>query len=409
MSDSKTKPLRAILVQHAPERITPNEDERVQFAGVRWYGEGLFVREERLGSEVIGKCYALKPGTLVYNRLFAWKQSFAVVEEEHRGLVVSNEFPQFDVDPAQARADFVALFCSSPRFAELAKNLSTGASAISRNRLKEHDFLTLPIELPSLDVQSKIIKIMQAVDETALTVRGELEAARTARAALLHHLLDSKIGDVPLRQLGSVASWSSGSTPKADNPAYYGGDIPWAVIGDVKGRSVATTSRTINEQGLEAIGGRRKLVPPGAVLVTMYGTIGNSAIAEVPMATNQAICRAVPNELVTSDYLRLWISASQTSLIELGEGKTQMNINKKKIEQFPIKVPEPTVQGEIVAVMASVDDHIEALEREAKRASTMRHALLDYLLLGEIDLITSTNDGSSEIDDLMESSSSPPH
>src|SRR5699024_7317796 len=153
----------------------------------------------------------------------------------------------------------------------------------------------------------KILDISAAVEDTRKSLQEEIISIKAARAALLHKLLDNLSAEAEETTLGKVASWSSGGTPKADNPSYYGGDIPWAVIGDVKGRSINSTKRSITTDGLEAIGGEKKLVSPGTVLVTMYGTIGESVVTEIPLATNQAICRGIPNSQVSADYLRLWI------------------------------------------------------------------------------------------------------
>lgn len=387
MSKWKSIPLGEILSQYSPPLVEPEPTETIKFAGVRWYGKGLFIREERLGSEV-GKCYALKPGTLIYNRLFAWKQSFGVVTDDYQNVVVSNEFPQFDVDLEQATPAFLSLYCSSPLFADLALSLSSGSAAVSRNRLKEKDFLSLPAVLPPLGAQKQITEIIESVDHVHDSITREMIAAKNARAALLDKLLDVLPITAETTTLGEAARWSSGGTPKADNPAYYDGNIPWAVIGDVRERSIRYTTRKITPQGLDAIGGEKKLVPERTVLVTMYGTIGNCAVTEVPMATNQAICRGIPREGVDPDYLRLWISAKQANLISLGEGKTQVNINKKKIENFPIVIPDSNSQRELVQVMESVDDQIEALEKEAHQTAALRETLLTELLTGDTDPIT---------------------
>jgi type I restriction enzyme S subunit len=75
------------------ERIEP--DKEYQMAGVRWYGEGVFHRETVLGKEQSANYLSpLKQKAIIYNRLFAWKESFALVTEEFEGLYVSNEFPQ---------------------------------------------------------------------------------------------------------------------------------------------------------------------------------------------------------------------------------------------------------------------------------------------------------------------------
>ena len=99
--------------------------------------------------------------------------------------------------------------------------------------------------------------------------------------------------------LGEVATWSSGGTPKSGTPSYYGGTIPWAVIGDLDDATVIATAATVTAAGLA--NSSAKVVEPGTVLVAMYGSIGKLGIAGIPMATNQAIACAVPSAAVSRD------------------------------------------------------------------------------------------------------------
>ena len=50
--------------------------------------------------------------------------------------------------------------------------------------------------------------------------------------------------------LSEVANWGSGGTPSAGNRAYYGGTMPWAVIGDLNDGLVLKTKSSITEAGL---------------------------------------------------------------------------------------------------------------------------------------------------------------
>ena len=64
------------------ERLTTIEGD-VEYAsvGVRWYGNGAFVRERRMGADIAGKRQSvLRAGEVVYNKLFAWKGAFANVK-----------------------------------------------------------------------------------------------------------------------------------------------------------------------------------------------------------------------------------------------------------------------------------------------------------------------------------------
>ena len=54
----------------------------------RWYGQGLFVREARLGTDMgASRVYSAQPGDFVCNRLLAWEDSFAVAGTESLGAL----------------------------------------------------------------------------------------------------------------------------------------------------------------------------------------------------------------------------------------------------------------------------------------------------------------------------------
>jgi hypothetical protein len=82
-----------------PERVDPEKVYRI--LGAHWYAEGLYVKDTLPGSEIrADKVFRVEEGDFVYNRLFAWKGSFAVASDTNDGCYVSNEFPCFEIDKA---------------------------------------------------------------------------------------------------------------------------------------------------------------------------------------------------------------------------------------------------------------------------------------------------------------------
>ena len=104
-----------------------------------------------------------------------------------------------------------------------------------------------------------------------------------------------------LTTLDDVAEWGSGGTPKRTEPTFYGGQIPWAIIGDLTEGPVTDTSTCITEAGLE--NSSAKWVEPGSVLLAMYGSIGKLGLAAIPLTTNQAIAFAQPKDGLSAKYL----------------------------------------------------------------------------------------------------------
>src|SRR6185312_7715083 len=91
------------------ERREPIDPKRTyKLLGVRWYGNGAFLREERLGEGLSAQhVYRVRPGDIIYNRLFAWKGSFGLIGNDLAGCYVSNEFPLFSARPDRIDPQFL--------------------------------------------------------------------------------------------------------------------------------------------------------------------------------------------------------------------------------------------------------------------------------------------------------------
>ena len=139
-----------------PEPVDPAKTYPI--LGAHWYAQGLYIKDTKPGSEIqADKVYRVEKGDFVYNRLFAWKGSFAVATEENHDCYVSNEFPYFTVKDARADGHFLWRYFSRASAWEEALGLSTGGTPTSRNRLKEEKYLAMKIPLPPLSEQRRIV------------------------------------------------------------------------------------------------------------------------------------------------------------------------------------------------------------------------------------------------------------
>ncbi|MGX5694092.1 restriction endonuclease subunit S [Dermacoccus abyssi] len=168
---------RLVRRQHRPVKV--HEESRYDLAGVRWYGGGVFKRETKLGGSIAAKTlYEVKPGDFVYNRLFAWKESFALAEQP---LWASNEFPTYTVDEDRILPEVFLALTLSPDFTAQVNEASTGSTPTSRNRLKEADFERLEVSVPRWDEQHAFRQRIRA----ARNVQSLDTRSRTLATALL--------------------------------------------------------------------------------------------------------------------------------------------------------------------------------------------------------------------------------
>ena len=171
------------LVRQISDRVKVTADVEYKMVGVKWYGEGTFHRETVRGDSLSATYVTpVVLGAFIYNRLFAWKASFAVVPTEHEGCFVSSEFPQFVADTGQVLPEYLLRWFTSPSTLKQVNASSVGSEAVSRNRFKEEAFLGLEIPLPPLATQQAILlewqKARQAIaaaEERARKIETEIE------------------------------------------------------------------------------------------------------------------------------------------------------------------------------------------------------------------------------------------
>lgn len=191
--------------------------------------------------------------------------------------------------------------------------------------------------------------------------------------------------------LGEVASWGSGGTPTATNPSYYGGDIPWAVIGDLNDSVVKETAAKITMRGLST--SSAKVVDAGTVLIAMYGSIGRLGVAGTRMATNQAIAfvNGLP-DLADNKFLFWFLQWQRPLLVSAAKGATQQNISQTILKGWPIVLPPLSEQLLIVAAieeqLSRLDSASTMLQRVDARLRQLRAAVFRDIFTHENEVAT---------------------
>ena len=88
--------------------------------------------------------------------------------------------------------------------------------------------------------------------------------------------------------IGQCVNIYQGGTPKTSNATYWGGDIVWVTPSEItklSGLYISKSERTITQEGLN--NSSATLLPKGTILLCTRATIGDLAIAAIPLTTNQ--------------------------------------------------------------------------------------------------------------------------
>jgi type I restriction enzyme S subunit len=186
------------VLARVDRKVTISDEEEYATVGVRWYGKGAFVRERLLGADIAAKQQSvIKAGDVVYNKLFAWKGSFAVADEAVDGRLVSGEFPIYELDRQRLDPRYLSYFFQTPELGLQAGRLSRGAAAISRLRLNPSHFAELRIPLPPLSQQRRLVAMLQKAEERIDEARQLREEAQAEAGALVAAAIGDRLSAFP--------------------------------------------------------------------------------------------------------------------------------------------------------------------------------------------------------------------
>jgi type I restriction enzyme S subunit len=197
------------ILERVQRKFTLDDSQTYARVGVRWYGNGTFIRDHEIGMNIRRKKqWIIHKDDIVYNKLFAWKNSFAVAGEDVHGCIVSDKFPTYRADPSVIDLSYLRYFFTKPELGYQAEQLSQGAAAISKLTLNPPKFWELEIPLPPLEEQKRIVAQVDALAERIAEARGLRAGALEEAEMLLGAEWDS------ILETGNASQdWHSGIMP----------------------------------------------------------------------------------------------------------------------------------------------------------------------------------------------------
>ena len=244
---------------------------------------------------------------------------------------------------------------------DLRKYISGGAQP----KLSQQSLNNIFVPVPPLEIQSRIVEVLDKMTTLTAELEAELKAELEARKQQYEYyrnklLTFSEIGgdrQVAWKKISEICTnICSGGTPPRDKSDYFIGNIPWLRTQEVNWTEIYDTELKISEEAVK--NSSAKIIPSNCVIVAMYGaTAAKACINKIELTTNQACCNLqIDSGKALYKYVYYWICNNYIKLKCLGEG-SQNNLNAKKIKDFIIPIPPLSEQQRIVSIL----DRFEAL------------------------------------------------
>lgn len=342
--------------------------------------------------------HSLRRGDLLFTPSSETKDEIgfsAVVTRDMPEIVYSYHLVRFrPVSDVRLDLNFQKYWCNHRGFLS---QLQAATKGTTRQILTRDDFRSARVVLPPLEEQRAIASFLDRetarIDTLIVKKQRLLDLLEEKRLALITRAVtrgldpdvsmkDSGvewIGDIPqhweLRKTPWLFRIGSGTTPKSDEPSYFGGDIPWVTTSELRESRITSTARTITDLALQDYSVLR-LHPPESVVVAMYGaTIGRVGTLGVSAAVNQACCVFYNPDVTISRFAFYWFQAYRSEVVGLASGGGQPNISQDVLRSLRLAVPP---SDERAAILKKIENELSLLQLTESRVNEATRLLQEY-------------------------------
>jgi type I restriction enzyme S subunit len=176
----------------------------------------------------------------------------------------------------------------------------------------------------------------------------------------------------------------TGKTPSTSVSEYFGGDIPFVTIDDIRGNLfVFESARTLTEVGADSQAS--KYVLEGSLCCSCIGTVGVMGFAGKKFQTNQQINTIDFSDINNSEYLYFALQMYFTKATAK-VGNILANMNKQEFASIPIVYPKYQVLCDYHNIVLSWFKTIRINTLEIINLTKQRDELLPLLMNGQVSV-----------------------
>ena len=248
--------------------------------------------------------------------------------------------------------------------------------------IKLGDLTNISLNLPTLDVQKRIVGIFESIDrliDTKVFILQGLDDLIKSRFVEL-------FGDPVLNEKGwNLTSLESvcqsiygGGTPSKKIKEYYMGTIPWVTSKDMKSDIIVDSIEHITQVAID--NSSTKIIPPESVLIVIRSGILKHTlpvcINKSRVTINQDLKALVLDERCKAIYLQYLLKALEKDILSGVRAVTADNIEFNSLKKR--KIPIPPINKQIK--FSQMVNQINKLKSDVQKSIDETRLLMDSLM-----------------------------
>jgi type I restriction enzyme S subunit len=326
-------------------------------------------------------CRLVLPDTV----LLSFKLSIGKVGIARIPMYTNEAIAHLPIVDDRLHRDFLYWALRTSRLSDGADRAAMGAT-LNLAKLRE-----IPIPLPPMAEQERIVAVLDAADRLVDTRRAALEMLVALRRSQFVKIF----GDPEARDSGTWVTLKE--LVRADDAINYGvvqpGEHvphgkPLIRVGNIRGGRVSHDSIKLIDPAIDSRYGRSKL-RGDEILLSCVGTTGAVALAseqEAGWNIARAVARIPLSDEVSREYVASFLMMPFTQRYFQNELRTvsQPTLNIKQIKATPIKLPHKPQESEFASVVRRTDGLRERLEASWETLGMLTASLQHRAFAGEL-------------------------
>ena len=265
------------------------------------------------------------------------------------------------------------------------KGFVTGAT---RLKLNQSRMAQIPIPIPPLQQQEKIVKV--------LDISSELIEKQKELIAKYDLFLKSKFiemfGD-PISnpmgwevvKLGTLGQWKGGGTPSRKKLEYFNGNIPWITTTSL-GKLYINKNHAVEYITNEAIeNSATKIIPINSIIIGTRVGVGKVSINKDELCSNQDIM-SLTNiiDISIPIYIYYYINFYNKILKSQQRGATIQGITAPVLKELNTPIPPLTLQNKFASIVEKIETIKTKEAQKLEHLEILHKSLMDRAFKGEI-------------------------
>ena len=317
-----------------------------------------------------------------------------VYVKEEKPFVFQRHIAILRPDESKIVPQFLFYSLLSPQFYRKADVMAIGAvqRTISLTSLRN-----ATIQLPPLDVQSKIVDMLSSLDDKIEVNRKINENLEQQAQALFKswfvdfepfkngEFVESELGMIPkgwkVESLSSIADYINGLAMQKYRPNEGEKGLPVLKIKELGQGSCDINSELCSPSLI----GDKYIINDGDIIFSWSGTLMVKVWCGGKCGLNQHLFVVVPKNY-SKWYVYQWTKYHLDNFIRIAKDKavTMGHIKRGELDKAKVVIPDKDKLTRIDALMAPIFNQIISNEIESRRLATLRDTLLPKLMSGEI-------------------------